>query len=64
MKIILNGDIIKITSNTLDKLLIELKIDNKVVTAINKIFIPCNKRKNIILKPNDEIEILTPMQGG
>ena len=37
---------------------------NGVVVALNKVFIPKQKHSDFFLQNNDEIEIVTPFQGG
>lgn len=33
-------------------------------TAVNGVFVPRSRRADLVLRDGDEIEILTPMQGG
>lgn len=37
---------------------------NGIAIALNKVFIPKQKHSEFFLKNNDEIEIVTPFQGG
>ncbi|BBH54359.1 sulfur carrier protein ThiS [Fluviispira sanaruensis] len=37
---------------------------NGVAIALNKVFIPKQKHSELFLQNNDEIEIITPSQGG
>jgi len=57
----------KITSEpntTLKDLIDEKNFPKPFAIAINKTFIPQINYHNTILKQNDEIEIVIPMQGG
>ncbi len=46
-------------------LLEELGLGNAAVaTALNGYFVPANERHDALLKGGDQIEVLSPMQGG
>ena len=64
MKITINGNSQLIQSNNLEDLLLELKYQGKLATALNENFIPLNERKKTILKNGDRVEIVAPMEGG
>ena len=64
MKIIINGKSQLIEANNLEDLLLELKYQGKLATALNENFIPLSERKKTILKDGDRVEIVAPMEGG
>ena len=64
MKITINGNSQVIQANNLEDLLLELKYQGKLATALNENFIPLNERKKTILKDGDRVEIVAPMEGG
>jgi len=64
MKITINGNSQLIQANNLEDLLLELKYQGKLATALNENFIPLNERKKTILKNGDRVEIVAPMEGG
>ena len=64
MKITINGNSQVIQANNLENLLLELKYQGKLATALNENFIPLNERKKTILKDGDRVEIVAPMEGG
>tara|TARA_B100001121_G_scaffold5056_1_gene4434 strand:- start:215 stop:409 length:195 start_codon:yes stop_codon:yes gene_type:complete len=64
MKITINGNSQLIQANNLEDLLLELKYQGKLATALNENFIPLNERKKTILKDGDRVEIVAPMEGG
>ena len=64
MKITINGNSQLIQANNLEDLLLELKYQGKLATALNENFIPLNERKKTILKNRDRVEIVAPMEGG
>ena len=64
MKIIINGNSQLIQANNLEDLLLELKYQGKLATALNENFIPLNERKKATLKDGDRVEIVAPMEGG
>ena len=64
MKITINGKSQLIKANNLEDLLLELKYQGKLATALNENFIPLNERKKTILKDGDRVEIVAPMEGG
>ncbi|KAB8040487.1 sulfur carrier protein ThiS [Silvanigrella paludirubra] len=47
--------------NLLDKENINIQ---GVAISLNRVFVPKNKISNIVLKNNDDIEIVTPYEGG
>ena len=64
MKITINGNSQLIQANNLEDLLLELKYQGKLATALNENFIPLNDRKKTTLKDGDRVEIVAPMEGG
>ena len=50
MKITINGNSQLIQANNLEDLLLELKYQGKLATALNENFIPLNERKKATLK--------------
>ena len=64
MKITINGNSQLIQANNLEDLLLELKYQGKLATALNENFIPFNERKKTRLKDGDRVEIVAPMEGG
>jgi sulfur carrier protein len=64
MKITINGNSQLIEANNLEDLLLELKYQGKLATALNENFIPLSERKKTILKDGDRVEIVAPMEGG
>ncbi len=66
MKIILNGEAFKISENTNINALLSSHgyKDKTVAVALNGNFIPKLSYEAHIIKANDEIEIVAPMQGG
>ena len=64
MKITINGNSQLIQANNLEDLLLELKYQGKLATALNENFIPLSERKKTILKDGDRGEIVAPMEGG
>ena len=64
MKITINGNSQLIQANNLEDLLLELKYQGKLATALNENFIPLSERKETILKDGDRVEIVAPMEGG
>jgi sulfur carrier protein len=64
-RIKLNGIWQEVAASTLAELLIELDYNDAVVaTAKNQEFVRVSERATMELNESDEIEILTPMQGG
>jgi sulfur carrier protein len=66
MNITINGEVKKTTNDiTLLSLLdVFFKKDSLFAVAINTKFIPKNSYNSTIIKENDAIEILSPMNGG
>ena len=64
MKITVNGNSHNTLANNLEDLLIELQYKGKIATALNESFVPLNERKNTVLKYDDRVEIVAPMEGG
>ena len=64
MKITINGNSQLIQANNLEDLLLELKYQGKLATALNENFIPFKERKKTALTDGDRVEIVAPMEGG
>ena len=65
MQILLNGEPIATDARTLDELCAKLGFaEAKVATAVNGSFIAAAKRGLTPLAPKDEVEIVSPRQGG
>lgn len=65
MKIIVNGEPRDTGAKTLAELCAALEFtDMKIATAVNGDFVPANARAARPLIENDQIEIVTPRQGG
>lgn len=65
MELLINGEKTNSHANNLEALLIELDYTQPwLATAVNGELVPADKRQEYLLKENDAIEILTPMQGG
>ena len=65
MQILLNGEPIATDARTLDELCAKLGFaEAKVATAVNGSFVAAAKRGLIPLAPKDEVEIVSPRQGG
>lgn len=65
MNIIVNAQPYELTSKNVASALRELGFDNTVVaTALNGEFVACDARAQTLLKDDDRLEVLTPMQGG
>jgi sulfur carrier protein len=65
MLVIINGEQREINSASVDALLSELDYEGThVVIAVNFDVLPKDRWANTTLKSGDEIEIITPRQGG
>ena len=65
MQILLNGEPIATDARTLDELCAKLGFaEAKVATAMNGSFVAAAKRGLTPLSPKDEVEIVSPRQGG
>lgn len=65
MQIRVNGKALEVASKTLEGLLSELECDEALVaTALNHDFVRRSQRGQIELQEGDEVEILSPRQGG
>ncbi len=61
----INGNWQEVSSTTLAELLVELDYSGATIaTAKNQEFVRATDRAKTQINPSDEIEILTPMQGG
>jgi sulfur carrier protein len=65
LQILLNGEPIATDARTLDELCAKLGFaEAKVATAVNGSFVAAAKRGLTPLAPRDEVEIVSPRQGG
>ena len=65
MQVIVNGERREIAAQTLDALLSELDYESThVAIALNLDVLPKSRWADTMLKSGDEIEIITPRQGG
>ena len=65
MQILLNGEPIATDARTLDELCAKLGFaEAKVATAVNGSLVAAAKRGLTPLAPKDEVEIVSPRQGG
>lgn len=65
MNIILNGEPLETTSETLAELLLSLDYaDSHIATAVNSEFVPHTQRSEVTMNDGDRIEIIAPMAGG
>ena len=63
--VLVNGEPVTITAQTLEAALVELDfVDVVVATAVNGDFVPVRRRPQQAIGPGDRIEIVAPMQGG
>jgi sulfur carrier protein len=67
MKLILNGQLTEVTEENLVGLLEQLGIDhqrNGIAVALNGDLLPRSRWAGQKLEENDEVEVITAMQGG
>jgi sulfur carrier protein len=65
LQILLNGEPVATDARNLDELCGSLGLaEAKIATAVNGSFVAAGKRAGTSLAPADEIEIVTPRQGG
>lgn len=65
MKILVNGETTSTQAKTLGELCTALGHGlDKIATARNGDFVPATQRAETIISENDQIEIVTPRQGG
>jgi sulfur carrier protein len=64
MLVIVNGEHKDVTASSVDALLAELDYTGHVAVALNFDVVPRGKWAETPLKLGDEIEIITPRQGG
>jgi sulfur carrier protein len=65
MRVIINGQVREISSRSVDALLGELEYEGThFAIAVNYDVLPKSRWSETALKSGDEIEIITPRQGG
>jgi sulfur carrier protein len=65
MRVIVNGEVREIASERVDALLSELEYEGShFAIAVNYDVLPKSRWAETALKAGDEIEIITPRQGG
>ena len=65
MRVTVNGEAREITSSRVDALLAELEYEGThFAIALNYDVVPKGRWAETVLKSGDEIEIITPRQGG
>jgi sulfur carrier protein len=65
MRVIVNGETREIASASVDALLAELEFEGThFAIALNFDVVPRSRWADTLLKSGDEIEIITPRQGG
>ena len=65
MQILINGEPAATEARNLDELCASLGLaDQKIATALNGSFVAAAMRTRTALAPSDEIEIVSPRQGG
>ena len=65
MKISINGVVTSVSAKTLENILYEAGYgEMRVATALNGIFVPVDRRAEFQIEDGDQLEIVTPRQGG
>ena len=65
MRVTVNGEALEIASERVDALLVELEYEGThFAIAVNYDVLPKSRWAETVLKSGDEIEIITPRQGG
>ena len=65
VRVVVNGEVREVGAATLAALLDELGYGGqKVATALNGDFVPERARQEVRLAPDDEVEVVSPRQGG
>ena len=65
MRLIVNGTAMDAPAADLTRLIEALELDPSVVaTAVNGDFVPRSERNAVTLRDGDQVEILSPRQGG
>ena len=65
MQIVVNGEPKTTQARTLEELCAALELGRDgIATAVNGAFVPAKARAGTTLQANDEIEIVSPRQGG
>ena len=65
MKISINGVLTSVTENNLETVLDEAGYgEMRIATALNGIFVPVERRAEFQIEEGDQLEVVTPRQGG
>jgi sulfur carrier protein len=65
MRIVLNGKPCTVTANQLDQILFEQGYRSETIaTALNGVFVHKQNRSETLLKQDDRLEVVAPIQGG
>ena len=65
MKISINGVLTSVSAKNLETILIEAGYgEMRVATALNGIFVPVERRAEFQIEEGDQLEVVTPRQGG
>ena len=65
MKISINGVLTNVTAKNLETILDEAGYgDTRVATAVNGSFVPTERRVEFEIQEGDQLEVVTPRQGG
>lgn len=65
MNILLNGEPREVSAASLDTALAELGLSGAcIATALNGVFVAAPRRATTVLRDNDRVEVVAPMQGG
>ncbi len=63
--LIVNGRVLATAAKTVGELVaMQDYVGGKIATAVNGHFVPVGRRATTLLNPGDQVEIVTPRQGG
>lgn len=64
MKITINGELINVTNHALLEIVKIFGAMAPYAVAVNGVFIPQSRHGHVIINEGDNIELLSPIQGG
>lgn len=64
MHITINNQSIDTQASSLQDVLTEWQAQPPYTVAVNKTFVPKHQHKDYLIAPGDQIDVLTPIQGG